>query len=1571
MDRRKIKSNNAMLSRLGLKTTGRNDEQSGSQISMRTQSSTSSSFRQVIPSTKRKHERDNNNDDNDDNKSSQISIMLDSTSKKRRNDQSEENQESIHGNRPPSVLSDCASQSSIRTPSVMSKFLSMSKKNPEKSTSTSISKLPIIKSQEKSIPSQKTPVKNPSPKPTTSSVSPNTSEFERQLTQSDDEMSPVRQVLGIKESNESAKKRIERELTTPSKNGGSDSDQNIFSSGSSSSKKRGNFSLRTPNDKNNDNEESNSKKAKRRLLANDDDISPIRGNIFSSTRNDEVNKISSLFSPVRPVRNELEFLTPGPIQTRNKFIAFLADSRVTLIKGEAPHQINGDPNDIKINMKKLLQRGYNKEEISEGWKDFIDNDNNLKKATQDLKVIHDGQPFPSWYNTSLIKLLLQIAEIQKPLLEHLLQKLNEVILEATDAESVPWAFTIIQQIRFLEFIVDPESLTTKIRELIEATPVWFQKELIVFLPDIVIDSQHHEISEILLTLLERWPELINVILDTLSTFSFGKMQFEDLRSKLIDMLETADPNNVPAISRFILRNCNEERPAEEFLKILRTVHLEPLPNTKLEECYANQMETVQIIKQAMKAFKKVVHATANVLKTTYDEQKPMDIIYLLVLFDSGGSTQKIAESILKQHIRSGYYRLSSFKTFYREYVEVGRDLQSSALTLASNLVKSDDRVYAELGIEWFVLIFMSQTENYKQRQVLDKILQLVGYDNSTAKKAFTILSKMIDDDERRKYLHSHCHTLKILLEKVDNLDLESAAILSDVLHGLCIQSSSISESLSDDMSILMSKQIASSKPITKCKGVLSACMAIKHFASKEETCKDALNLFERVTLGIKLCRRSQALFYDRMSIVVSETENIDTEFLRVISSYFEDAFNEYIEANPSERDNMEVKFGLNPPRNMPTEIIISFGDGKFGGIVPILFRLIRMCNARLADNLNDINALLGAAIIVPRNLEEPESKNLDYMLYCINWFREVISGFISDEDSQMQRRILKRLDDLMKMQGEFQMALSMHDTRYEPPQAYFHYFPVKPFVKIEKKSTKKGKKADKSLVLANPEWETFDLGSLLVSKNPTYFRKLDIKVVHLLNIKMDMTLTQTSSQAVSIAQVCFVVKELLGMLENNTSDLLIRDLIHLLPEICNKLQDIANEVKENEIEDCQMREALILLLQLINQIFSCKELHNTAKHSELVQTGLSKIATQTRGMNTTQISRKDLVAEAYRFFDQMREIAEGRSIVLAFNISNVCGTLMKHSKVFENENKEAHATMAYDFLRSKNWLDKQTGSLYRNAIAGLLKTWIDNEPSPLKKVKEVVDWLKDDVELLEKASDCLRNLPSINKSNFPLLFKKILEGLIKGIKIDLRDSNLPCTTKLATWETAGKIVSTIVDISRLLNIRTILILSVRYLIIIMRLLLNQGIELMEYNLRYHPQEVMNIINYFQKSTRFLHGVYCTGVHQQDTTMTKFFPSIKSLYDQFICRMKGFMAFNDSLKFFKLGNLTKKGIDGVPIQSQSSTDESSSLVDLDGITDGTESNLSEILGEEELPDIESDTSDEEINVEDDNTNDSFL
>ena len=84
-------------------------------------------------------------------------------------------------------------------------------------------------------------------------------------------------------------------------------------------------------------------------------------------------------------------------------------------------------------MKKLLQSEdsrYKKDEIAAEWKSYIWNETNLKKAITNMIVVNDEKPFPSWFDTSLVKLLLKISEIQQPLLENLLLKLNEVILEA-------------------------------------------------------------------------------------------------------------------------------------------------------------------------------------------------------------------------------------------------------------------------------------------------------------------------------------------------------------------------------------------------------------------------------------------------------------------------------------------------------------------------------------------------------------------------------------------------------------------------------------------------------------------------------------------------------------------------------------------------------------------------------------------------------------------------------------------------------------------------------------------------------------------------------------------------------------------------------------------------------------------------------------------------------------------------------------------------------------------------------------------------------------------------------------
>lgn len=77
------------------------------------------------------------------------------------------------------------------------------------------------------------------------------------------------------------------------------------------------------------------------------------------------------------------------------------------------------------------------------------------------------------------------------------------------------------------------------------------------------------------------------------------------------------------------------------------------------------------------------------------------------------------------------------------------------------------------------------------------------------------------------------------------------------------------------------------------------------------------------------------------------------------------------------------------------------------------------------------------------------------------------------------------------------MLLALGDTKYQPPPCYFHYFPLPQFVKIERKTNRKGKKSkkgNKSNTSANMEDESTEISSTLCSKNPAYFRKFDAKV---------------------------------------------------------------------------------------------------------------------------------------------------------------------------------------------------------------------------------------------------------------------------------------------------------------------------------------------------------------------------------------------------------------------------------------------------------------------------------------------
>lgn len=238
----------------------------------------------------------------------------------------------------------------------------------------------------------------------------------------------------------------------------------------------------------------------------------------------------------------------------------------------------------------------------------------------------------------------------------------------------------------------------------------------------------------------------------------------------------------------------------------------PTSKEKQDEIYTDQMFMVNAIKMSIELNKEVSQAAVTLIKNTSSEAVPLDIIVLILLYDTTSAKKKIVESTLYTHIKDSHYKTNLLYTFYTGYKEVARILQNTALNLAVSLLRADSATQVEFGIEWIRKIFISQSETtYKQREVLEKLLNLMGSKDKTVKNALEVLSRMTNDEKERQFLQQHTCFLRIFLEKIDNLNFEEVSLLYHILHGLCTQSETIANILNDDLSIIMQKQLCSSK----------------------------------------------------------------------------------------------------------------------------------------------------------------------------------------------------------------------------------------------------------------------------------------------------------------------------------------------------------------------------------------------------------------------------------------------------------------------------------------------------------------------------------------------------------------------------------------------------------------------------------------------------------------------------------------------------------------------------------------------------------------------------------------
>ncbi|KAL0113028.1 hypothetical protein PUN28_012337 [Cardiocondyla obscurior] len=1209
-------------------------------------------------------------------------------------------------------------------------------------------------------------------------------------------------------------------------------------------------------------------------------------------------------------------------QNSHMFINFLQKCGI-ILSTDSTHTLNIPPSIVKSKMKKLLNTSqYQKKDIIDCIEEYVKNDDNFERMLNDMEISSDHN-FGVLSKITLARILLEVTEIQADVYNIFMSKLNESILVVDTLEEVPWAVQLLHQFRFLDTITDIDILNTNIQQLLETCPQWFQHELILFLPDILSDAQHQIITEILTKILEENSELMNVILSCIASFNLSKEYLEEYKIKVLQLLKTnIKIELVPNVIRFLLNDHVSSDIVQQMLLVLRKIEMQPLAGDKAEDCYKNQVQIVKTLKMCMLLTKDVIDTALTVIKDINKNPKPLDFI-ILFLICSGTIRHKNAENLLKQNIRCGFYRISLLHTLYDDYKEVVRELQSSMLQLATRLLKSEEHVYIIFAIEWFRLQFLSQKETpFKQREIIKNTILLMGNNDQTMKHALTVLCKMAENATERDCLVTHCNHLRILVEKIDCFRLQEVGTLSDLLHGLCLTDDSASESLREDLFILLQKQLSTAKPITKCKGVMGAVMAIKHLAGKTETCDQALKLFNKVMKSVKNCCKSQPLFYDQLAQVIEQTEFININFVEKINTCIEDNFvNTYMTDNLEPREDLAPKFGLNKVEDEPQNCVLNFGGKKDGPIASILFRLLKTCCMKLSnyEELEAINVLLGCGMLMPQNFDIPESSTLDLIICGINWLREIISGFVTQTDPLMRKQVLKRLDTLIYLQSEFNMLLTLCDTKYQPPPCYFHYFPLPSFVKSEKKISKKGKKSKKEnkistyVVNEDESWET---GSILCSKNPAYFRKFDAKIAYLLDVKIDLQSesSQSKNQVISIKQICFIVTELLAIFESKPSEYFVKDLIHLLPKICSKLDEIVIRLREDD--NYNFRKGTKLLLHLLTNIFNWKGF-SSVTYNTLLREGLRTLARQVDEKNALLRSCKELVAESYKYFESLSDIST--EITLATALVNMCQSLMKHSETYTQEHKSKHAKLAHGFLCLEWPEDIHTSFQYKLSIIHLLNNWIDNEPSPLEVVTKILEWLPEEICTSEKPENSLTRLPSIKRKNFHLLYKKLFDGLIKGINVSLSIADSD-PKRIKVWHNIASNVQKLAQICKTLKVKNIIQQFLRYMPLVIKQFLITGMPILEHNLKYQTDNVTNILKMMQSGTRYLHTVCCDCCEKKNLLLSKYVPAAKSIVEKLLYSVKGMLVLNDSATAFWMGNLVNKNLDGREILSQTSSEE---------------------------------------------------
>ncbi|KAI8343466.1 Fanconi anaemia protein FANCD2 [Chlamydoabsidia padenii] len=618
---------------------------------------------------------------------------------------------------------------------------------------------------------------------------------------------------------------------------------------------------------------------------------------------------------------------------------------------------------------------------------------------------------------SLFKTLLAIDILQPILINNLLERLPEFYDELEqDQSSSCTARLILHQLRWLDYIVQPEELTNTLIEIIQITPNIIQHEIITSLPDMLNDAEHKPIVVFLKEWMQQHSDLAVPILDALSNLSLHSEYLEDVRETVLERLQSAEIDDLAVIVKFLLQTVTPHTIDMTILDIRQKLDLRALGKVQQSNLQSSQQVRdhskpspealiLDSIKLGLQFHKFVCDAWVKAILAleTKRAHKVIDILVLFILY-SMTSMKKKTEQIFRKKVQSGLITPALIKETLLCHANGLSSYWPSILSLSENLLRASHQLSVLAPCSQALYIHAFQVcDSYNRQEIIGALVTHIG--SGSAVEMDVALDVLLDLAQKNAAMVAVYNVfIKGVLDYLDNLTLSQTRTLFDIFSILALKVDthySNDSSLWSDIQIVLRKQLSNPRVKYKRIGIVGSLSAVKVLAdrglcndaagsssqssvsaesiSRHPLLQQAVNLLEMMVKSCVMYPTCISMVYDEMAVMI-ESSNLDHRLYAWISdnltvSFIDDYVIDeeaYLQLENDLKDKSSV--GLKPKMVMDhngesSTIYMMFYSLIHGvndkrrkkQIIPLcsIFNLMQSCEKAADDTLEGVDALLG------------------------------------------------------------------------------------------------------------------------------------------------------------------------------------------------------------------------------------------------------------------------------------------------------------------------------------------------------------------------------------------------------------------------------------------------------------------------------------------------------------------------------------------------------------------------------------------------------------------------------------